>query len=315
MSQCCIFLSDVHTMQPCGSVTENPLQGGAWIIPSWSGCWESIGNHRPSLWFHSKRPSAPSHTQVSSIFSVDSQLCDGDKRQTELTSHLLPACSICLQITSLSSTSWPLQTHKQNQNHFRSTRALLVIAFATFVAVFRAHQRHHAVESRGMNTGTRAGSGWVNCSTELIPLSHTNADRWKSQALVCPVAFWATQSHPAGSQGLTSQWLHTDGGGNVTGWSYYPATWQKYKKTNTYARFAYVFSTQVEHLKGKGRLFSQLYFMPVIGWQSQVVRGLRSAVCFLSSPADDTYMYCTLHSWVAFKIYFWDPKLDEYDHF
>ena len=64
-----------------------------------------------------------------------------------------------------------------------------------------------------MNTDTATCtqcSGWEDCSTKLIPLSHPSADQWECKALVFPVALWARQSHPAGSEGLTSQWLHTD---------------------------------------------------------------------------------------------------------
>lgn len=61
------------------------------------------------------------------------------------------------------------------------------------------------------DTETQAqSSGAADCSTELIPLWHPSADQWESKALVFPVSLWARPSHPAGSERLRNQWLHTD---------------------------------------------------------------------------------------------------------
>lgn len=74
----------------------------------------------------------------------------------------------------------------------------------------------------------RERSGWVDCRTKVIPLSHPSADQWEFKAPVFPVSIVSqtvTSSRLRGAHESMTAHRHC---GNVTcGWSYRPFTWPK----------------------------------------------------------------------------------------
>lgn len=187
----------------------------------------NIHSHLKSgQWCHSLVCFSRQCTEASWISTVLLHTC---KLQTEHTSHLFPAYSTCTQIITLSTTCWNLRTKLLNsfkvslifpklKKAISEMQVLFVsfsdmwhlLLFSVFIWQVIKFKTCYAEDGRDMNTGMKASSGWMDCSTELIPLSHPNADQWESLDLFARLHFEPHSHIQQAHRGLTSQWLHTD---------------------------------------------------------------------------------------------------------
>lgn len=140
-----------------------------------------------------------------------------------------------------------------------------LLQFSVFIWQVIKFKTCYAEDGRDMNTGMKASSGWMDFSTELIPLSHPNADQWESPVLFARLHFEPHSHIQQAHRGLTSQWLHTDCCWKCDWMKLLSCHVTKNRYVELYTRFVHIyFQLKKNSTKQTGGFFSQLYFMPVM---------------------------------------------------